>query len=179
MSLYFIALNLPKELQEQIHKIKQEVSEKYEAKHALKLPAHITLQIPFKFPKNEEGNLIEILKALAENQKYFRVDLNGFGRFNQKVIFINIEDHKLIKELHANLHSVLLENFKLTKHENFPKIHPHITIASRDLHYKQFPVAWANFHDRNFEASFTVNSFSLLKHDGKQWHCHYDFYFKE
>lgn len=177
MSLYFIALIPPYDLQEQIHKLKLEFSEKYGAKHALKLPAHISLQIPFKFSENEEGKLIEVLKDTAKAQNSFRVDLKDFGRFNQKVIFINIEDHESIKELHSNLHRVLSENLKFSKRENFPKIHPHITIATRDLHYSRFPEAWAEFKNRDFIASFSAKNFSLLKHDGKSWHVHYIFNF--
>jgi len=156
-----------------------EIAEKYEAKHALKLPAHITLQIPFKIPETEEEKLIDSLTSFAENQKSFRVDLKDFGRFGQKVIFINFEDHDSIKKLHANLQKVLLDNFTFKKHEAFPKIHPHITLASRDLNYKQFPKAWADFKTRLFIDSFSLKNFSLLKHDGKTWNYYRDFHFNQ
>jgi len=177
MSLYFIALLLPKELQERIRKIKLEIAEKYEAKHALKLPAHITLQIPFKIPETQEPNLIDVLAAFAKKQQSFGIGLKDFGRFNQKVIFINIEDHEPLKRLHAEMRDVLSENFIFKKHETFSKIHPHITLATRNLHYKQFPKAWAEFQEREFSASFTPQEFSLLKHDGKTWHRYRDFPF--
>ncbi|SKB40561.1 2'-5' RNA ligase [Salegentibacter holothuriorum] len=170
MPLYFLAIIPPEEIGKRIKSLKLEIAEKYEAKHALKLPAHITLQIPFKISETEEGKLIDSLKSFAENQKSFQLNLEDFGRFGQKVIFINIEDHKELISLHADLQIILHKNFILKKHETFSKIHPHITLASRDLHHKQFPKAWADFKSRTFAASFTVESFSLLKHDGKVWH---------
>jgi 2'-5' RNA ligase len=91
------------------------------------------------------------------------------------VIFINIEDHEPIKILHIELQKVISANLQLKKHEKFSKIHPHITLASRDLHYKQFSKTWADFKMRDFTDSFTVQSSSLLKHDGKVWHQQRDF----
>tara|TARA_Y100000588_G_C14102916_1_gene859623 strand:+ start:499 stop:1038 length:540 start_codon:yes stop_codon:yes gene_type:complete len=177
MPLYFLAIIPPEEIRKRIKSLKLEIAKKYEANHALKLPAHITLQIPFKIPEFEEGKLIDSLKSFAENQKSFPLNLKDFGRFGQKVIFINIEDHKDLISLHSDLQEILHKNFSLKKHEIFSKIHPHITLASRDLHYKQFPKAWADFKTREFTYSFSVKNFSLLKHDGKTWHIYQDFNF--
>ncbi|PKD20208.1 hypothetical protein APR41_14595 [Salegentibacter salinarum] len=178
MPLYFLAIIPPENICKRVKSLKEEIAEKYEAKHALKLPAHITLQIPFKIPESEEEKLGELLIYFTENQKAFKISLTDFGRFSQKVIFINIQQHKEIIKLHANLQQVLNKNFNFKKHEKFSKIHPHITLASRDLHYKQFPNAWANFKEREFQASFTAKSLALLKHDGKQWHMHCEFKFE-
>lgn len=178
MDLYFLAIIPSEEICERVHSLKQEIAENYKAKHALKLPAHITLQIPFKLSEAKEKQLIACLQEFAEKQEGFRVDLEDFGRFQQKVIFINILQHEEIKKLHANLQEVLDKNFELEKYEKFPKIHPHITLASRDLHYKEFPKAWAHFKTRDFKASFIVDSFQLLKHDGKRWQAYRDFAFQ-
>ncbi|PRX49630.1 2'-5' RNA ligase family protein [Salegentibacter salegens] len=175
MPLYFLAIIPSNEICKRVKSLKQEIAKKYEAEHALKLPAHITLQIPFKISEAEEEKLIDILECFAKNQKSFQLNLKDFGRFGQKVIFINIEDHEPLKILHTELQKVISANLQLKKHEKFSKIHPHITLASRDLHYKQFPEAWADFKTRDFTDSFTAQSFSLLKHDGKVWHQHRDF----
>ncbi|MBE7641189.1 hypothetical protein GUB10_12675 [Salegentibacter sp. BLCTC] len=177
MPLYFIAITLPEEISMRIKSLKLEIAEKYEAKHALKLPAHITLQIPFKIPETEEEKLIEALQGFAKTQNNFQVELKDFGRFGQKVIFINIEDHKELINLHKDLQAILHKNFSFKKHETFSKIHPHISIASRDLHYKEFPKAWADFKTRKFTDSFLVKNFSLLKHNGKVWENCIDIYF--
>lgn len=177
MPLYFLAIIPSEEICEQVKSLKQEIAEKYEAKHALKLPAHITLQIPFKIPEAEEGKLIGLLEHFAAGQQSFQVELEDFGRFSQKVIFINIVNHAPLISLHADLQEILDKNFSLKKHEKFSKLHPHITLATRDLHYKQFSPAWSDFKTRQFTATFTAKNFSLLKHNGKQWNRHHNFNF--
>ncbi|MBZ9730490.1 2'-5' RNA ligase family protein [Salegentibacter sp. JZCK2] len=177
MPLYFLAIIPSEKICERVKSLKLEIAVKYETKHALKLPAHITLQIPFKIPESKEEKLIDTLKHVAREQKSFEIDLKDFGRFSQKVIFINIEQHEEIIKLHADLQENLNKNLSLKKHEKFSKIYPHITLATRDLHYKQFPLAWSDFKAREFTASFTTNNFTLLKHDGKHWQPHCDFCF--
>ena len=72
MPLYFLAVIPSEEINKRIKSLKLEIAEKYEAKHALKLPAHITLQIPFKIPETEEGKLIDSLKTLLKSKKASR-----------------------------------------------------------------------------------------------------------
>ena len=84
MALYFLAIIPSEEISKRIKSLKLEIAEKYKAKHALKLPAHITLQIPFKIPETEEKKLIASLKSFAENQESFPLNLKDFGRFGQK-----------------------------------------------------------------------------------------------
>ncbi len=175
MTLYFIALLLPKSLENKIQELKLEVAEKYEAKHALKLPAHITLQIPFRMETAQEKELIQLLESFSEVQEKFPVKLNDFGRFGQKVIFINIENHALFIDLHANLQETLNDFKQFNQREKFSKIHPHISLATRDLNYKQFPAAWADFKTRNFNAEFSACKLCLFKHDGKTWHILQEF----
>lgn len=169
MALYFIALLLPDSFQKQIRDIKLEIAKKYEAKHALKLPAHITLQVPFKMDSTNENELVRLLKIFSESNQEFPVILKNFGRFGQKVIFINIEDHTSLIQLHSNLQEELNKFLQFKLGAEFPKIHPHITLATRDLHHKQFPEAWADFKERKFSAQFEANRLCLFKHNGKTW----------
>ncbi|UJH91222.1 hypothetical protein LZ575_21950 [Antarcticibacterium sp. 1MA-6-2] len=61
MKLYFIAILPPEDIRRQIKDFKMEIALKYGAKHALKLPAHITLKSPFKILELQEKNLIDNL----------------------------------------------------------------------------------------------------------------------
>ncbi|HEX6914039.1 MAG TPA: 2'-5' RNA ligase family protein, partial [Chitinophagaceae bacterium] len=49
------------------------------------------------------------------------------------------------------------------------EFHPHITVAYRDLDYRIFREAWEEYREKNFDADFEVDNFSLLQHDQKQW----------
>ncbi|MGB8375945.1 MAG: 2'-5' RNA ligase family protein [Salegentibacter sp.] len=176
--LYFIALIAPAGIRKEIENFKKEIKQKYGAKHALKLPAHLTLQIPFRMEEKKERQLIKALDKFAASQKAFEVKLNGFGKFSRNVIFVKIEDHKPVVHLYENLQEILQEQLELKDHEKTAKIHPHLTIASRDLSRQEFPQAWNDFRDREYTASFSADYISLLKHNGKTWELYRKFSFK-
>ncbi|MFZ0490251.1 MAG: 2'-5' RNA ligase family protein [Salegentibacter sp.] len=177
-SLFFIALIAPAGIRKEIENFKKEIKQKYGAKHALKLPAHLTLQIPFRMKEKKERQLIKELDKFAASQKAFEVKLNGFGKFSRNVIFVKIEDHKPVVHLYENLQEILQKQLELKDHEKTAKIHPHLTIASRDLSRQEFPQAWNDFRDREYTASFSADYISLLKHNGKTWELYRKFSFK-
>ena len=167
--LYFIALIPHGSLREEIRKIKVRMRDGYGAGHALKSPAHITLQIPFKRSSTDEGRLAEALRTFAATEKPFTVDLNGYGAFAPRVIFIKIVEPGQVIELHSRLKKVLLDDLHFDQDEVMKSVQPHITIATRDLTKAAFSEAWAEFEDEEFSASFEVGSIFLLKHNGRNW----------
>lgn len=178
IELYLIALIPPDELRDAIKGLKEEMKSRFNAKHALKSPAHITLQMPFRKIHSEEHRTIEALEQLATTQSPFAVGLSGFGCFTPRVIFVKVENHQPIVDLHANLNRVLAEELNFKPNEIMPTIHPHVTIATRDLTEIAFPTAWEEFKERAFNASFEANSLFLLKHNGKFWDIYREFHFK-
>lgn len=164
--LYFIALIPPEELKARVKALKEKIRDKYGAKHALKLPAHITLQPPFSLFEEQETEVFAALNSSVENQDSFPVHLSGFGSFPPKVIFIKVKDQKPVKDLHANLQFSLAD---LVPGEKEASIHPHMTLASRDLKRKEFKDAWGEFEKREFQDLFLAESLFLLKHNGKSW----------
>jgi len=73
---------------------------------------------------------------------------------------------------------VLEHRLGFSRKEMMEEIHPHMTIATRDLSKKMFHKAWPEFKDREFKASFTADSLHLLKHSGKQWEFFREFSFE-
>lgn len=177
MGFYFIAIIPPETLREQILSLKLEIAEKYGAKHALKLPAHITLQIPFRIPDEDESRLVELLKDFASKQQPFRIEISGFNKFSNRVIFAEVETKQPVIELFEKLQKILENHLELKDHEKAQKIHPHFTLASRDLDHRIFPHVWSDFKDREFQESFQAKSFFLLKHNGKSWDVFREFEF--
>ena len=47
--------------------------------------------------------------------------------------------------------------------------HPHITIATRDLHKKDFNEALTFFERKKFKAEWEAGGLSLLRHNSKNW----------
>lgn len=167
--LYFIAIMPPASVRAEIEHFKKEIKENFGIKHALKLPAHITLQIPFRMHERKEDILFKKLEKFSRQHEIFQTELEDFGKFSKNVIFINVKNHEPFIFLYEKLKEIMLNFLNLKSHEISSKIHPHITIATRDLKRSNFPKVWNEFKDRNYTAAFKVDALYLLKHNGKTW----------
>jgi 2'-5' RNA ligase len=168
-ALLLIALLPDAPLRERIRVLKEEMRLRFGAAHALKAPAHLTLQMPFRASSSERDDLVRRLEAFACREPGFEIQLSGFDAFPPRVIFIRVVDHAPILGLHERLRAMLLEKVGLGEKAVTPEIHPHLTIATRDLSETAFLRAWPEFQAREFEASFQVRSLFLLQHNGKAW----------
>jgi len=153
------------------------MSERYGASHALKSPPHITLQMPFRRNSAAEWSMARELERFAENEPVFPVKLSGFDCFSPRVIFVQIENHQPIISLHTRLAKELGSALGFSDRELSKRIHPHMTIATRDLTVDAFLEAWPEFENRPFNATFQAESITLLKHNGKFWDVYKEFEF--
>ena len=64
-------------------------------------------------------------------------------------------------------------NSKVLTHQ----LHPHMTIATRDLSEEAFEQAWPQYESKEFNASFEAKSLFLLKHNGQHWNIYKEFCF--
>ncbi len=167
--LYFIALIPHSELRDEIRAVKEHMRDHYGAGHALKSPAHITLQMPFKRPPSEERGMCDALAGFALKEKPFNVELNGYGAFVPRVIFIKIVEPAPLKSLHVRLRDVLLTDLGFGPGEILNDLQPHITVATRDLAREAFSEAWQEMKNEEFISSFEVRSIFLLRHNGRNW----------
>ncbi len=175
--LYFIAVLPPQELRLEVKELKQEMQRRFAAGHALKSPAHITLQMPFRIEEFQQDTLCDLLEAFAGTQKAFAVSLNGFDGFPPRVIFIRIEDHKPLIPLQDELKTTLVDSGMIPDRAAEHPFHPHMTIATRDLSPEAFEIAWPEYRERPFKGTFQVQSLFLLRHNGKQWDVFKEFEF--
>lgn len=164
-------------LREEIRAIKEEFSRNFSSSHALKSPAHVTLQMPFKKLPDNEPLMMKVLKEFSAGEKPFTVELDGFGAFAPRVLFIKIKEHQAVAGLHSRLRNVLLTKMEFPQGEIMNEVHPHITLATRDLSRDSFGKAWTLFENRKFTGSFTVSSLFLLKHNGRNWEILREFTF--
>ncbi len=175
--LYLIALVPPPPLREQVRALKWEMQRKFGAGHALKAPAHITLQGPFRLARDRRDELEATLRHVAGLQHPFMVTLKDFDHFSTRVVFIRIEDHTPVVTLEARLGAVLSATQLLPVRPRARPFHPHMTIATRDLGEVDFQAAWPLFRERNFNGSFTASSLYILKHNGDTWDIHTEYTF--
>ena len=179
VNLYLIALLPPEPLRDRVRELKEEMRDRFGARHALKSPAHITLQMPFRLAPETEPDLMQFLERFASREWPFEIKLQGFGSFPPRVLFIRITDHKPVSALETSLRAALAGEAALQLEGSDLPFHPHMTIATRDLSEPAFCRAWAEFKDRPFEAAFKVRSLFLLKHNGQFWEVCREFNFGE
>ena len=177
--LYFIALIPHAGLREEIREIKERMRDEYAAGHALRSPAHITIQMPFKRSYADETSVSEALERFALQQQPFMIDLDGYGSFPPRVIYISVSNPGPVRALHARLREMLIEGLGFEQHEVTEELKPHITIATRDLTATAFSEAWPVMQKEKFTGGFRVKSIFLLKHNGRNWDILQEFPFGE
>jgi 2'-5' RNA ligase len=175
--LFFIAIIPPNQLREEIQEIKKTFLNKYKTRHALKSPPHITLIPPFKLRPDDVKILSKMLDDFVERQSSIEVDLNGYGCFKPRVIFLNPVMSEKLNALHDALADMFYTCFPNLKSSE-RRFHPHLSIAFRDLKPNQFNLAWKECRNLEFNASFKVDGLYLLKHDGQQWQEYQKFDFR-
>jgi 2'-5' RNA ligase len=169
MEMYFIALVAPEDINVHILKWKLLMQERFDCNVALRSPAHITLVPPFWMDSRLEKELTESLDLFSETQCTFIIHLKDFSCFKPRVIFVSPEKNNKLEDLQKNAEDFLIAQHKFPlKLQNRP-FHPHVSIASRDLHKKTFQEAWGIFENKKYEADWKVKSISLLKHNKKNW----------
>lgn len=179
-NLYLTAVLPPSQLSEQIDDIRKECAEQFDVKAALKPPVHITLFRPFFLEAEREMQLIRLLRPITYNHQPFKIVCENFDTFNSQVVFIRVLKSEALGNLQREVAGIYNRN-KIDPREvkGNTAFHPHITIAYRDIPAPVFPKLWSVYKNRKFKRSFTIDRFTLLKHDGKKWQPFQEFYFKK
>lgn len=172
-TLYFIAIIPSQEICDEITGFKKDFADRFESKKALKVIPHITLKAPFKLPAAELSTLEQWFQKLSINLETFEIELKDFGAFHNKnnpVVFVqpimNIHLYSLQQEIIRNF-SLFYPQVQVMELEI--KYKPHITVAYRDLEPEKFRQVWKEYQLKKYTATFRVNDFHLLQHNGKEW----------
>jgi len=175
---FFVAIVPSEDINKPITEIKQYISQQYNSKAALRSPPHITLVPPFLFKQMRTEELIATIKEAVVNLISFSVDLTGFGSFPPKVIVIQVQPSNTLSQTQRILSGTFKKKLNINHgNTNNRVFQPHITVAFRDLRKAQFYPAWEEFSRKEFKQSFTCQSISLLKHNGKIWEVYREFSF--
>ena len=167
--MYFIALVAPKKINDDVLKWKQFMKERYDCSVALRSPAHITLIPPFRTGDDAEEKLETAILDFSLRCIPFEIKLKNFGAFRPTVIHVEVLVNETLNELHSQLEEFLISKNLVTLTKDDRPYHPHVTIATRDLHKKAFHKAWEIFKARKYEASWITGGISLLRHNQKNW----------
>ena len=175
--LFFIALLPPEDLQREITAFKNHIADTWGVRHALKSPPHITLQPPFVWPENELASLKKCLVDFAAHQTPFSIDIQNFGAFPPRVIFVKPLKNRFLGQIFQNLSTVLKRDLSFDDPRNRRPFYPHITIAHRDLAERDFPEVWAFFQEKVFERKFETDTLTLLRNVQGKWEIEAQFPF--
>ena len=167
-SLYFIALIPDHPVQSELIQFKEYARDVFNSSKSLNSPAHITLLPPFSLERKSESVLIADIEKCIRGEKSFYLELNGFGHFGNKVIFVNVGENETASRLHKKLHADL-EKYHDYGVETNRKFHPHITVAFKDLIPEQFKAGWDYYSQKSFERIIRIGQVDLLRHDNKKW----------
>ncbi|MBD7913400.1 MULTISPECIES: 2'-5' RNA ligase family protein [Clostridium] len=112
--------------------LRKEVWQRFKAKSS-KLPAHFTIKAPFEYC-GDISLLENVLEKFCEKEKAQKYEIDGYGHFNERVIYMNVNMSKEGKALHDRLISEmsLIPYIKFDKKDGKNKIF-HVTIASKNL----------------------------------------------
>ncbi len=168
-ALYFVAVTPNQELCDIINEIKQDFVARFNSKHSLKSPPHITLQMPFQFDESKEGSIIKTLKNINEGLKTQTIQIDGFGEFHQRVIYLSILQNDGLWNLWKNVTNTLHSELGINNSYRNQGFHPHITVAFRDLKKSEFHRAWAEYKTKEFKAEFSISKLAILKHVTGRW----------
>ncbi|MBE7175270.1 MAG: 2'-5' RNA ligase family protein [Mucilaginibacter polytrichastri] len=177
--LYFVAILPPEELAWEIDDIRRDFSMRYGAFKALKPPVHITLKEPFKTPGTSEPYIRKYLHKASEILKDAPVNLKDFGRFTEKVIYIDVVKSPELDALKKEINRAFRQLSPMIEYTKPMTFNPHITIGYRDIPPDRFDIAWEEYALKTFRRSFPLQHFSLLRHDGKQWNTIETFHTKQ
>jgi 2'-5' RNA ligase len=169
MNMYFVALVAPPEINHDVLKWKHFFKERYQCIVALKSPAHITLIPPFWMKEELEADLIRSIDEFSHSKNPFRLDLQNFGAFKPRVIYVDVVKNEILNDLHLSLTEFVLSQDKFPVKKEDRPFHAHVTLATRDLYKKAFYEAWEVFAVKKYEAAWPVTGISLLRHNKKNW----------
>lgn len=171
-NIYFIALLPNAAIGKEIIRIKQEFADNYDARKALRVLPHITLQAPFTADPSLEDALCTELTAFAAAAAPFEIRLDGFGAVNLKsrrVLYIHVEKDPAIASLHNKLVGFLRKEFGFSSMLARYGYNPHISVALNDLKPRELEAAWGEYREKPFEATFRVNNIYIFRHTGTSW----------
>lgn len=170
-SLYFVAIIPPQQVCDAIIPVKLDFKERFNSRHALRLVPHITLKAPFSSP--EHHTVTDWFSNIPAGVSPFAQELKNFNCFANKrnpVIFIEPVLNEALKQLQRNIVLDFKKHFPaVPAPQNEVSFHPHMTVGYRDLSYENFGMAWNEYREKKFEATFMVENFCLLQHNRKQW----------
>lgn len=172
MQKYFLAIVPEGEFQEKVTMLKLEIRERFQAKFALKSPAHVTLKMPFIYNEAKEDQLIEQLRKFVSNYEPSSLVIKGVNTFGERVIYLEVDAAEVFYDFQVDLKNFCKKELNLVDELSDRNYHPHMTIAFKDIKKNQFQNILKYTTEVNLTQELKENQISLLKRVKGVWKVH-------
>ncbi len=170
-SLFYIAIECPAEINDQVEAMKNYMEKNYGCVAAKKSPAHLTIVPPFRAEDELIGELTNYVQTFNMGLVPFTIKLNNYGQFGERVLYIDVESPNTSL---INLEKECMDEFS----EKFPGIifgmkpefNPHVTIATRDIPEGALTTA-RNYFEHHYPVNmeFTTTNLTLYRLENGWW----------
>jgi 2'-5' RNA ligase len=167
-NLYFLGIIPPREIADEITRMKLFCAENFKTVHALNSPSHITVVPPFRSDLQGEKNMLGRLAVEAKSKKSIFIELKGFDHFSNRVVFVSVEQNPALRMIHSHF-SPIIEDLFPPDVKKDSRFHAHLTIAFKDVGPKQFEGIWDHFKDQEYNRAFFCREITLLKYTDHKW----------
>ncbi|MFH1129344.1 MAG: 2'-5' RNA ligase family protein [Patescibacteria group bacterium] len=171
-----ITIKIPKKIVREMSVYKNE----YHPEKLSHSSAHLTLVPPFVL-SGELENLTKEIKTRLKSQKFFLLQVDGLGYFDESVIYFKPNLPFQLRKLQIDLKSLIYKNHRRRGHDDywqFKTYHPHITIShdkpDKIRAYKK------ELKGLIYRRQFVVRAIELyVRRKGKRWILGEKFAFKK
>ncbi|MBC2581009.1 2'-5' RNA ligase family protein [Clostridium sp. DJ247] len=166
MNRYVIVCDLKGVASNFHNKITEDVCSRFNKKRQ-KLPAHITLKAPFETDKIYE--LIPVLEKFANKYIAAPIEIKGYGKFRQDVIYMNVKVSEETKKMHDDLFDELnkIPWISFKKNEGKDRVF-HCTIVSKSIGDKFYEI-WDYLNQFPCDFHEMFNNISLYEWKDNTW----------
>ncbi|TXE14472.1 2'-5' RNA ligase family protein [Algoriphagus aquimarinus] len=175
MQKYFLAIVPEGEFQERVTNLKNEIRDRYQAKYALKSPAHITLKMPFRYNEAKEEKLTELLTRFIGAYEPMSVTIRGVKTFGERVVYLGVDAGQDLYDFQRDLKTFCKTELNLVDELSDRNFHPHMTIAFKDLKKSQFQNIVHFSSEKNLTQKLVVAHVILLKKTEGVWELYKKF----
>tara|TARA_R110002020_G_scaffold264813_3_gene479536 strand:- start:21190 stop:21741 length:552 start_codon:yes stop_codon:yes gene_type:complete len=169
MQKYFLAIVPEGEFQEKVTTLKLEIRDRFQAKFALKSPAHVTLKMPFIYNEAKEDQLIGQLRKFGSSYGPASLSIKGVKTFGERVIYLGVDAPKEFYDFQSALKSFCKRKLNLVDELSDRNYQPHMTIAFKDVKKTEFQNILKYAKEVDIYQELKENQISVLKRVKGEW----------
>jgi 2'-5' RNA ligase len=165
-----IAIVLPEPVYTEVREQQLFIAKTWGPKHALRTPPHITIIPPMALKQEEVPLIFSMASALSLSFSSFTMQLNGYGAFKPRVVFVHPQKCEALDGLEATWEHAIKQKLPhaLANYPDRP-YHPHVTLAHKDVRREQFEKIWDHYSALDYRVNFEVKEFCVLDHTKDGW----------